>query len=84
MNEGPTKVSTYNIPWRKGSARALETQTDIVFEQGFTGENRGPQHVRAYLHSDRDCVKSLRLSYTGLYDAQNLAHKKPPVTKTLQ
>jgi len=35
--------------WRKGSVRALETHMDIVSEYGFTEENRGPQHVRAYI-----------------------------------
>ena len=35
--------------WRKISARALETHIDIVCEQGFTEENWGPQHVRAYI-----------------------------------
>ena len=34
---------------RKGSARALETHIDIVCEEGFSEENRGPQHVR-------DCI----------------------------
>ena len=28
---------------------ALETHIDIVCEYGFTEENRGPQHVRAYI-----------------------------------
>jgi hypothetical protein len=36
---------------RKGSARALETQTNMPIPP----------------HSERDCVKSLRSSYTGLY-----------------
>ena len=34
---------------RKGSARALETRIDIVCEEGFTEENRDPQHVWAYI-----------------------------------
>ena len=36
---------------------------------------QGPQHVRAYIspYSGRDCVKSLRSSYTGLYP-QSLQH----------
>ena len=37
--------------WRNGSARGFETNMDITCEKGFTEENRGPQHVRAYTAS---------------------------------
>ena len=43
--------------WRTGSARALEIHMDIVCAYGFTEENKGPHHVRAYI-SGHDCVKS--------------------------
>jgi len=37
--------------WRKGSAQALDAHIDLVCKQGFTEEDRRPQHVRAYISS---------------------------------
>ena len=48
--------------------------------EGFT-ENRVPQHVRAY--SGRDCVKSLRSSYTGLCPQRGGALRLCSATQTV-
>jgi hypothetical protein len=48
MVNDPAIERAHNL-WRKGSKRALEIHIDIVSEQVFSKENKGPQHVRAYI-----------------------------------
>ena len=44
-----SRASSTEEFWREGSDRALDSHIDIVREEGFTEENRGLQHVRAYI-----------------------------------